>query len=229
MSNDNVFERLWKLGASANKLVLDGKREPQALVDILQEFVFGKKLPDINWKRTYEVLGMSTEAVETFNAMKVNPSLWSVPVVKGVTCNMMVDTLREAVRRDGMKVYTYVDDLEKGVPTNDRDPNRDGSYIVNFRRTVEADEENANKSANMLKAENHKGITLLERLLLGLGYFLTTGQHLDVKNSTLCTGSRNSNGRVPRVGFSAGGGKVYVYCYDPGHTYSGLRSRSVVS
>ena len=39
MSNGNVIERLWKLEASANKLVLDGKRAPEQLCDLLQTFI----------------------------------------------------------------------------------------------------------------------------------------------------------------------------------------------
>ncbi|MCX6722987.1 MAG: hypothetical protein NT094_02845, partial [Candidatus Staskawiczbacteria bacterium] len=164
---------------------------------------------------------------ETLNAIKVDQSLWAVPVVKGITCNMVVGALREAMRTSDLKVWTYVDDLDKNVPTNDRDPNRDGSYVVGFRRVVEADEENANKSASTLKAENHKGITLLERLLLELGYFLTTGQNLDVANITLCTGSRGARGNVPSVYFDYG--RVRVDWCHPSDSGGILRSRSAVS
>ena len=41
MSNDNAtqtnpFERLWKLQANVNKLVLDGKRDPETVANVLQ-------------------------------------------------------------------------------------------------------------------------------------------------------------------------------------------------
>lgn len=39
MSSGNVFERLWKLLATANKLVLDGKRDAEALCSLLQSFI----------------------------------------------------------------------------------------------------------------------------------------------------------------------------------------------
>jgi hypothetical protein len=39
MSNGNVIERLWKLEASAKKLILDGKRAPEQLCDLLQKFI----------------------------------------------------------------------------------------------------------------------------------------------------------------------------------------------
>ena len=230
MSNDNVFERLWKLAASANKLVLDGKREPEAFAEVLQQFVFGN-VPDINWQITYAALGMSAEYAEVSKKLGVaeNPNLWLVPAVKGVTCNKVVATLREVLKPFGLKVGTDIDDLDKDVSTNDRDPNRDGSYVVGFRRTVEADEENANKSANVLKTESHKGATLLERLLPELGYFLTTRHFLDVKNATVCTGSRSSSGYVPGVYFVVDRGEVVVYWDSPGYASDYLRSRSVVS
>jgi hypothetical protein len=39
MSNGNVIERLWKLEATAKKLVLDDKRAPEQLCDLLQKFI----------------------------------------------------------------------------------------------------------------------------------------------------------------------------------------------
>ncbi len=37
--SNNVYERLWKLQANVGKLVLDGKRDPEQVVDILQGIV----------------------------------------------------------------------------------------------------------------------------------------------------------------------------------------------
>ena len=39
MSNGNDFERLWKLQATANKLVLDGKRKAEDFCALLQDFI----------------------------------------------------------------------------------------------------------------------------------------------------------------------------------------------
>ena len=41
MSNDSNYERLWKLQATANKLVLDGRRDPLLLCNLFQKFVEG--------------------------------------------------------------------------------------------------------------------------------------------------------------------------------------------
>lgn len=37
MSNDNVFERLWKLQTQVNRLVLEGKRDPEEMVTFYQK------------------------------------------------------------------------------------------------------------------------------------------------------------------------------------------------
>ena len=106
---------------------------------------------------------------------------------------------------------------------------KDGHYAVWVRTRVEADEEFKNLSANDLKKQNHKGITLEERLALELHYFWKTrGKHLDIQNVTLCTGSRYSDGRVPRVDWHDD--KLDVRWYDHGYADDArLRSRVAVS
>jgi hypothetical protein len=123
--------------------------------------------------------------------------------------------------------WKYTEDsLDTAVPTNDRDP-KNGSYAIWMRDRVEADEELANKSANDLKQEKISGNTLLERLLLELKYFGETGKHLDINNVTACTGSRYSDGRVPRVYW--GGVRLRVDWDSVGNRYPSWRSREVVS
>jgi hypothetical protein len=68
-----------------------------------------------------------------------------------------------------------------------------------FKNVQEADEDLKNKSANDLEKEGIKGITLRERIIFELEFFKETGEHLDVKNVTLCSGSRDSAGSVPRA------------------------------
>lgn len=225
--NSGEAERLWKLQTSANALVLEDKRDPGTLLEFLQKFVFGSDLSGEVWAKVYEYLGMSAEYADFAKSNPVldNPSLWTVPVLKGVTRNKVVVALRKL----GVNMYLYAEDLDTEIPINDRDPSRDGSYAVSFRKNVEADEEFKNLSANDLKNRDHKGITLLERLLLELGYFLATGKHLDEKNWTLCTGSRNRDGNVPSVNWDPGYRGVDVDWYSPDRFSGSLRSRSVVS
>ncbi|MFH1145607.1 MAG: hypothetical protein V1707_01435 [bacterium] len=65
--------------------------------------------------------------------------------------------------------------------------------------TVEADEKLKNLSANVLEKKKISCVTLKERLLDEFMFWDTNGNYLDVKNMTLCAGSRYSDGRVPHV------------------------------
>jgi hypothetical protein len=124
--------------------------------------------------------------------------------------------------------WKYTDhDLDEAVPTNDRNP-QNSSYVIWVRDRIEADQEHRNRSAH-LKRRNVPGITLLERLLFELAYFLEKGKHLDLQNLTLCLGSRFVGGLVPYVVW--GGSDLSVYWYNPGHASGSghLRSREVVS
>ncbi len=186
-------------------------------------------LPDLDWRAVYEKLDLLTD-LEKFLAENVteetaeNAETWVLPVLKGVTPNKVITAMREL----DVQFYLYTDDLNKGVPINDRNPDN-GSYLVRFVRTIEADVDLANCSADQLAKNGVKGITLLERLLLELAYFLATGEHLDVKNVTLCSGSRYSDGDVPYVHWSAGHRKVRVSWYSPGNARPFLRARAIVS
>lgn len=96
-----------------------------------------------------------------------------------------------------------------------------------FRKVVEADPENANKSADDLNQAEQ--ITLRERLLMEIHYFQETGgEHLDTQNATLCAGSRYSAGLVPRVYWRRDGAELYVGWAHRDYRDGGLRSRSAV-
>ena len=176
----------------------------------------------IDWKKVYELLGIKANIN---NDALNNPGFWTVPVFKGVTPNKVVKALRSL----GVTMNLYTEDLDKGVPTNDRDPAKDGNYVAKFQRTIEADPALKEKSAETLVEEKISGITLLERLLLELGYFISTGNHLDLDNITLCSGSRNSGGYVPDVHWDVDGREVYVSWLSPSRSYPGLRTRAEVS
>lgn len=95
-----------------------------------------------------------------------------------------------------------------------------------FQPNIEADPENANKSADDL--EGQPGITLRERLIMELNYFNDTGKHLDEDNVTLCTGSRRLGGDVPGVDWDRDYREVYVDVYNPGNASPYLRARLAV-
>lgn len=120
------------------------------------------------------------------------------------------------------KCWEY-NNLDDSITKSDRDP-KNGSYAVWVKDVREADPEFADKSADDLKAENHTGITVLERQLLEADYFFEKGEHLDQQNITLCTGSRDRGGGVPGAGWR--GGFVVGWC-DSASRFSALRSRRV--
>ncbi|MDO8564554.1 MAG: hypothetical protein Q7R88_01015 [bacterium] len=141
-------------------------------------------------------------------------------VAKGLTMNGVYDA---CVKR--FPCWRYADDLDGNVPTNDRTPTE--HYAIWVRDRVEADEELKNLSADDLAARNIKGVTLLERMLHELKYFLETWKHLDIQNVTLCSGSRNADGCVPSAGW--GGGEFGVGWGYRGDRLPSLRSRQAVT
>lgn len=205
----------------------DGSIMPWQLQAFLEHRDPFTTFPAINWLETAKALGLETEYREGIKTLQLadNPNLWSMPMFPGLTSNKVV----AGHKRLGVKFYLHADDLDAAVPKHDRDPNKQRAYVVAFRCNVEADEEFKNLSANQLAKQGHKGITLPERLWLGAGFYVATGQHLDVESITLCAGSRHSAGYVPYVSFYTVYRSVYVYWYRVGYSDGRLRSRSVVS
>lgn len=123
--------------------------------------------------------------------------------------------------RELFDVYSWLDDkeLDKQFPAPKK------ITIHKFKANIEADENLKNLSADDLKKKKIKGITLRERLLLELQYFKTTGEHLDIDNITLCSGSRYSDGSVPDVYWSSFFRRLYVGGYGSDVTYPNLRAR----
>jgi hypothetical protein len=119
--------------------------------------------------------------------------------------------------------WQYADDLDESIVKNDRDP-RNGGYALWVRDVREADEENANQSANDLAAKSHLGLTVLERMFLEADYFFEHGEHLDLQNITSCAGSRRRDGSVPYADWLDG--EFDVGWYGASGRRSDLRSRS---
>lgn len=171
--------------------------------------VYGKKLPTVAMPQARSGFG------------------WGMVMVPFMAPQCLFDCSRE---RFG-KAWKWTDEnLDTIITHNDRDARRDGRYGLWCRDRVEADEERRNRSYNQIIADAVNGMTVAERENLGLWFhWKTGGQQLDVKNITLCTGSRYHNGYVPRVGWDDGGSGMYANWYVPGHAYDYLRSREVVS
>lgn len=185
--------------------------------------------PDISWLNTYEALGLKDQYVEMmsthFVVPKDDPFLWFLPMPSGATSNKIVDGCRKL----GVRHNVGSLNLDTLVPNHQRDVTQHGPYMVVFRRNVEADKENEHLSASTLQSKGHEGITFPERLLLGAAFYVATGQHLDEKTRTLCSGSRSHEGSVPVVDWDPDNRMINFDLLSPGYHEPGLRSRSVVS
>jgi hypothetical protein len=145
-----------------------------------------------------------------------------IVVPKGLT---QYAVLRALKGRFG--VCSYYKNPDETVTENDRAANSEPGYAIWVRDRLEADMELARMSANDLRQQHIKGITLLERLLLGLKWFTEIGEHLDVESVTLCSGSRHIDGCVPTVSWGSETGKLYVHWCLPNRQGEQLRSRAV--
>ena len=118
------------------------------------------------------------------------------------------------------------DDLDKIVVWNERDA-KESVYAIWVKDVVEADEDLKNLSADDIKGRGLMTETLAERFIHGLMFFDETSKHLDIKNLTLCTGSRCADGDVPDVSW-CGDGEMHVHRYHPDRRNVHLRARSAV-
>ncbi|OGW12108.1 MAG: hypothetical protein A3G93_07180 [Nitrospinae bacterium RIFCSPLOWO2_12_FULL_45_22] len=115
--------------------------------------------------------------------------------------------------------------LDNLVTYSERTSKND-AYAIWVRDYVEADEEFRSLSADKIKAKNITTETLEERLLHELKYFRETGEHLDMENITICTGSRYSGGGVPAVSWVSG--KLRIRTVPSALPAGVFRSRRVV-
>jgi hypothetical protein len=111
-------------------------------------------------------------------------------------------------------------DFEELILKNERDP-KNGTYAVWFRDSVEPDKKLMGSSVEdiglLIKKTGSKTITLLERMLFELMYYEETGNHLDIKNWTVCSGSSYLDGDMP----------IASWCVDEfviSHDFPGLLS-----
>lgn len=181
--------------------------------------------PLVDWKTLYKkCFGFDVD----FTGLKIPEKKDGfdrlIIVAKGVSPNRAFKAAEKL-----FTCYRYTDDLNGATEgRNEREATKD--YAVWVRDRQEADTENKNVSANTLKNRGGTNITLVERMLLEMKYFLETGEHLDTNDTyTMCAGSRYSDGRVPCVYWHRGSEGLYVRWYDSSDQDSRLRARSVVS
>lgn len=110
--------------------------------------------------------------------------------------------------------------------TEERDA-RKGSYAIRIDDQVEVGKRLANLSADALATRDFTTVTLVERLDLELAFWVRKHQHLDVFSTTLCSGSRYTDGGIPGVCGGRSYGLNVSWCL-PDRASVDLRSREVV-
>ena len=230
-SGNNIFETLFKQQATVNKLVLDGKRDPEEVSQTFQAIIAGKRLVEAtptlqemlaDWANFYkEVYGLELD----FSGITIpdrKPVFDRLLVIaQGMTPQRLFDKCKEL-----FPSVKYTDRNLDEIIESDR-TSKDGHYAIWIRDRVEADEENKNFSADDLKKRGSAEITFEERMLYEQKFFKETSDHPDKVSWTLCPGSRNSGGDVPYAGWSDSKFEV-DWCYADDRN-DDLRSRSVVS
>ena len=143
-------------------------------------------------------------------------------IAKGLTMNRGFEQCKKL-----FKSWRYNDDLDKAIPINARNANE--NYAVWVRDGIEPDAEHLGKSTRQVDPDMKIGITVLERIIFEIKYFLETGSRLDTKGVTFCSGSRFSGGIVPSCYWSPASGKFRVDWYNLDVSNSGSGVRSAVS
>lgn len=111
-------------------------------------------------------------------------------IAKGLTINLAFDKASKL-----FPTWRYAEDLDKAITKNVR--NTQNNYAIWVKDGAEPDQEFLGKSTKQADPDMKLGVTLLERIILEMKYFLETGEHLDIKGLTFCSGSRSSGGNVP--------------------------------
>jgi len=240
VENDQVRRALY-LGNMVGGLVIGEKRNPADVANVLQVINdhsdFASRLgagPILDSSKIREELILWQKFdqkffpdvnVGNYTALRIPGMVsgfnWSIVNARGVSANQFVERMRKEY-----KIWTYSDDLN--AIRSDRNA-VSMSYVVLVRDRIAADEELKNKSAEILAEEAIPAITLPENLRLDAFHWWKTGRHLDPETWTLDAGSRDADGYVPNVSWSAVNGRLYVGWYGPRNASGTLRARAVVS
>lgn len=174
------------------------------------------------WRKFYQKhFSMELNFAGVIVPEKPTEGIWRLLIIaQGLTMNQVYDCMSKA-----FKCWRYNDDLDAKVLKNARDAKL--SYAIWVRVGAEPDEKYLGKSTNQTDPNMAIGQTLLERMIHEIVFFDETGDHLDIKGITFCTGSRDSDGSVPYMHWSGKDVKVYwFYLY---HSRSGYGLREAVS
>ncbi len=146
---------------------------------------------------------------------------WSVIIPQGLTIEKIISSYE-----DVCPVWRWTND---NIDTNTRSVRTadNGPYLVRLRAGIEPEDNYKNTTAKYIEKSNIKGMTLMERLLLGRFDNWVSKEHLDLVNLTRCDGTRDFRGYVPAVYFDTRDGKLYVFRHDDEECEERLRTREV--
>lgn len=165
-----------------------------------------------DWKRFYQEI-FDIEADFSQVEIPESEKNFKLPILmpKGLTSRQIIDRCREHFMVADTISGPVVGDFEEKIVSE-----RSCSlkpYAVLIQEFAEAGEsELKDLSADDIKAAGLETMTLKERLIYGLKYFLENGKHLDSRSTTICAGSRLPDGQVPTITFLDG--KVMVILAD---------------
>lgn len=147
----------------------------------------------IAWENIYAKLGVKRD----FNSINIpdffDPNLHFPVIISDVPFSNITDFFK----KEKFEVWEAFEQPESDI----RHPKKDGDYILILKKLKEArhDRKLRGLSINSLCNQKHKGITIRERLMLEIFYYLETGKNLDETGSTLCYGSIHFCSSTPSV------------------------------
>ena len=155
-----------------------------------------------------------------------------IAVVEGMMLNMVLKRSSvlfkiRACDNRGLYFSKKIKDLDSVVVRNTRTAS--DHYAIWVRNSIAPDQEFLGKWSEEVDSSMKIGITLLERLIFGIKYFLETGSHLDPKYVTLCSGSSDVDYAEPSVFYSKSKGEVKVGWFNFRDNKSICGIRSVIS
>lgn len=179
------------------------KKKLREVFSVVDEFAEIRQ----NWQDFYKNhFGWDVDFSMVLIPQKPTEGNWRLIFIpKGMTLNFAFQICEKLFT--SWKVY---DDLDKKVTINIR--NTENHYAIWVRDEVEPDKEFLGQSTHQADSDMKIGVTLLERILFEVKYFTETGNHLDVKGVTFCSGSRDAVGYVPDAYLIYGGEFKVSYC-----------------
>lgn len=177
----------------------------------------------IAWKNIYAKLGVKRDFDNINIPDFFDPNFHFAVIISDVPFSNITNFFK----KEKFEVWEAFEHPEDDI----RHPNKDGDYLLILKKLKEAhhDRKLRGLPVNSLYVQNHKGITIRERLMLEIFYYLETGKNLDEIGSTLCYGScyLSTPSVCTRDGFFL---KKAVMCmgHKANETYDNMASRKVL-